>query len=313
MRLREIMRERVVTIGPTELATAAWTRMRRRGIRHLVVTDDGDVVGVLSERDLGGRAGGDLRRGRRVQDLMVSRVVSVEPETTLRRAADLMRTNLIGSLPVVDDGALAGIVTATDVFDALGDDASGTLSQAERQMLRAPASSRSLGGRPIPRSRSGEEASNEPAATRTRASQREKREPFAEHVPRPTKRSAGRTSAPLVPANIRVSGVDLDDAKREYIRRRLGMKLGKFAADIERVTVRVADENGPRGGVDTTCRIKVVLSGLPSVTVETRGASLEDTINRALGGAERAVRRNVQRRRTKPLKAVPRKRATPTA
>jgi len=119
MRLREIMRERVVTIGPTELATAAWTRMRRRGIRHLVVTDDGDVVGVLSERDLGGRAGGDLRRGRRVQDLMVSRVVSVEPETTLRRAADLMRTNLIGSLPVVDDGALAGIVTATDVFDAL--------------------------------------------------------------------------------------------------------------------------------------------------------------------------------------------------
>jgi hypothetical protein len=116
-----------------------------------------------------------------------------------------------------------------------------------------------------------------------------------------------------VPANIRVSGIALDDAQRVYIRRRLGMKLGKFAADIERVTVRVADVNGPRGGVDTTCRIKVVLSGLPSVAVETKGASLEDTINRALGGAERAVRRNVQRRRTKPLKAVTRKRATPTA
>src|SRR6476469_9361262 len=190
MRLREIMRERVVTIGPTEPATAAWTRMRRRGIRHLVVTDDGDVVGVLSERDLGGRAGGDLRRGRRVQDLMVSRVVSVEPGTTLRQAADLMRTNLIGSLPVVDEGTLAGIVTATDVFDALGDDARGTLSQAERQMLRAPTSSKSLGGRPIPRSRSGKEASNEPAATRRRASQLEKREPFADRVPRPAKRSA---------------------------------------------------------------------------------------------------------------------------
>jgi CBS domain-containing protein len=307
MQLRDIMRERVVTIGPTELATSAWTRMRRRGIRHLVVTDDGAVVGVLSERDLGGRAGGDLRRGRQVQDFMTPRVVSVEPETTLRRAADLMRTNLIGSLPVVDDGELAGIVTATDVFDALGDDARGTLSQAERQMLRTPASSTSLGGRPVSRSRSGPK---ERAAARTRTPQHEKREPFTDRVPRPVKRTAGRTCAPLVPANIRVSGVTLDDAAREYIRRRLGMKLGKFAENIERVTVRVEDVNGPRGGVDTTCRIKVVLSRFPSVTVEAKGDSLEDTINRALGAAERAVRRSVQRRRTKPLKSVTRKRAT---
>lgn len=182
-----------------------------------------------------------------------------------------MRTNLIGSLPVAD-GELAGIDTATDVSDALGDDAPAPLSQGERQ--------------------------------------REKREPFTDRVPRQTKRSAGRTSAPLVPANIRVAGVTLDDDERTYIRRRLGMKLGKFADDIERVTVRVEDVNGPRGGVDTSCRIKVVLSGLPSVTVETRGVTLADTVNRALAGAERAVRRNVQRRRTKPLKTVPRKRAT---
>jgi CBS domain-containing protein len=311
MQLREIMRERVVTIGPTELATSAWTRMRRRGIRHLVVTDDGEVVGVLSERDLGGRSGGDLREGRRVQDLMTPRVVSVEPETTLRRAADLMRTNLIGSLPVVDDGELTGIVTATDVFDALGDEARGALSQPEREMLRAPASSKALGGRPVPRSRARTPADG--TRPPLRPSRSEKREAFTDRVPRPVKRSAGRTSAPLVPANIRVAGVTLDDDDRTYIRRRLGMKLGKFADNIERVTVRVEDVNGPRGGVDTSCRIKVVLSGLPSVTVETRGDSLEDTVNRALAGAERAVRRNVQRRRTKPLKTVPRKRATRSA
>jgi CBS domain-containing protein len=305
------MRERVVTIRPTELATDAWTRMRRRGIRHLVVTDDGEVVGVLSERDLGGRAGGDLRRGRRVQDLMTPRVVSVEPETTLSRAADVMRTNLIGSLPVVEDGRLAGIVTATDVFDALGDDAAGPLSHAERQMLRAPATSKALGGRPVPRSRS--RTSAEPARARTRAPQHEKREPFTDRVARPVKRSAGRTNAPMVPANIRVSGVTLEDEDREYIRRRLGMKLGKFAPSIERVTLRVEDVNGTRGGVDTTCRIKVVLSRLPSVTVETRGDSLADTVNRALGAAERAVRRTLQRKRTKPLKSVARKRATPAA
>src|SRR5690606_24594543 len=53
MQLRDIMRTRVVTIDPDETASSAWTRMRRRGIRHLVVTDGTDVVGIISERDLG--------------------------------------------------------------------------------------------------------------------------------------------------------------------------------------------------------------------------------------------------------------------
>jgi len=296
------MNHRVVTIGPEELATAAWQRMRRRGIRHLVVTDGDGIVGVLSERDLGGRDGERLRKGRRVRDLMTPQVVSARPETTLRNAADLMRARLIGSLPVVDDDQLVGIVTATDVFDALGRDAIGPLSQAERQMLRAPTSSKTLGGRPVARTRNAKPA---PARrTRRRPPQTEKRTPFAERVPRPVKRVAGRTAAPLVPATIRVAGVDLEPDDREYIRKRLGMKLGKFATLIERVSVRVEDVNGPRGGVDKACRIKVVLSGFPSVVVENQAASLHDAINRALASAERAVRRAVGRRRAKPMRAT---------
>ena len=60
MRLKEIMRERVVTIGPTELATAAWTRMRRRGIRHLVVTDDGEGADEVRPHEVGRSAKGRL-------------------------------------------------------------------------------------------------------------------------------------------------------------------------------------------------------------------------------------------------------------
>lgn len=75
------------------------------------------------------------------------------------------------------------------------------------------------------------------------------------------------------------------------------MKLGKFAPTVERVSVRVEDVNGPRGGVDRECRVKVVLSGVPSVVLVARDASLAAAIDRALGGAERAVRRAVQRRR----------------
>ena len=300
MQLREIMNERVVTIEPTEAASTAWTRMRRRGIRHLVVMDDRRPVGVLSERDLGGRTGARTRRGRRVQDLMTPRVVSVEPETTVRRAAELMRERLIGSLPVVEGDQLVGLVTATDVFEALDHEDTGPLSGAEREMLRAPTSSKRLGGRPVVRSRS--RGRGEMARQRARASQHEKREPFADRVARPLKREAGTTTAPEVPANIRVAGVELDEDDRTYIRRRLGMKLGKFATSIERVTVRVRDVNGPRGGVDQACRIKVVLSGLPSVVVDHRAASLKAAISGALAGVERSVRRSLQRRRMKPVR-----------
>lgn len=302
MELREIMRTKVVTVAPDESATAAWTRMRRRGIRHLVVMNDGQLAGVLSERDLGGRTGAERRKGRRVRDLMTPTVMSVSPDTTLEEAADLMRARLIGSLPIMEEDRLAGLVTATDVFESLGQEAVSRMSRAERELLRAPASSKSLGGRPIARSRPKPER----ASRRTRAPQDLKKEPFADRVPRPQKRVAGRTPAPLVPANIRMSGVALDDATQDGIRKRLGRKLGKFARAIERVSVRVEDVNGPRGGVDREARIKVVLSGLPSVVVRQQAETLDPAINGAVASAERAVRRAVQRRRTEPRKRAAR-------
>ena len=80
------------------------------------------------------------------------------------------------------------------------------------------------------------------------------------------------------------------------------MKLGKFATSIERISVRVTDMNGPRGGVDQVCSVKVVLSGLPSVVIERRHAALHAAFDDALHAMERAVRRSVRRRRMKPLR-----------
>jgi hypothetical protein len=80
------------------------------------------------------------------------------------------------------------------------------------------------------------------------------------------------------------------------------MKLGKFATSIGRISVRVEDVNGPRGGIDQVCRIKVLLIGLPPVVFQGRDASLVAAIDGALTGSERAVRRSVQRRRMKPIR-----------
>jgi CBS domain-containing protein/ribosome-associated translation inhibitor RaiA len=301
MQLSDIMDTRVVTIGPDETADAAWTRMRRRGIRHLVVMDGPQLAGVVSERDLGGRTGVAVRQGSTVRKLMTGSVATARPDTMLGDAADQMREQLIGSLPVMVEDRLVGIVTATDVFDALGREAVRQLSRVERRLLRTPTTSMRLGGRldGRPASRS-ERAMREEAG----AAASPKRAPFAESVAKPVKRTAGRTKAPQTPANIRVTGLSLDDDDRTYIRRRLGDKLGKYADHIERVTVRVRDVNGPRGGVDQECRIKVVLSGLPSVVVEHNAASLKPAVTGALTSVERAVRRAVERRRTRPRRGA---------
>lgn len=72
--------------------------------------------------------------------------------------------------------------------------------------------------------------------------------------------------------------------------------------------MRVLDVNGPRGGTDRLCRVKLVLTGLPGVLCESRAAFLEDAPNEALAGAGRIVRGNIERRHAVPLKEPVRRR-----
>ena len=111
---------------------------------------------------------------------------------------------------------------------------------------------------------------------------------------------AGGRALPI-PAHVRVAGVTLSHDDTNDIRRKLGMRLEKFARSIERVTVRARDANGPRGGTDQECTVKVVLKGLPSVIVRRRHAALHVAFDEALHAVEQAVRRRVRRRRMKPL------------
>ena len=53
-------------------------------------------------------------------------------------------------------------------------------------------------------------------------------------IPRPVKRESGRTDPLRTAAHVRLIGVDLDDDEQAYVRRQLGMKLGKVATSIER-------------------------------------------------------------------------------
>ncbi len=120
MRLQDVMSTKVKTIKPVASADAAWERMKNADIHHLVVVDNGDVMGVISQRDLGGARGAALRRGKTVDDLMSGQVLSAKPTDTLRQAANKLRGYGVGCLPIMQDGKLKGIITVTDLLELIG-------------------------------------------------------------------------------------------------------------------------------------------------------------------------------------------------
>jgi acetoin utilization protein AcuB len=77
-------------------------------------------VGVLSARDAGGRNGAAIRAHSSVADLMTHSVVTVSPDETIRKVANLMRGRTIGCVPVVQGQRLQGIVTVSDLLALLG-------------------------------------------------------------------------------------------------------------------------------------------------------------------------------------------------
>lgn len=145
------------------------------------------------------------------------------------------------------------------------------------------------------------------------AIRRGKRAAFGASTPRRAKTAAGRTVVARTPLNVRTSGVDLDDGMRDRVRSRLGVKLGKYAERIERVSVRFADEQRSRGASETTCTVKVVLSGLESVVFQARAADAPRAMSLAAPGIERAVRQALGREgggRRASTTSTPRKKKT---
>jgi CBS domain-containing protein len=131
MRLMDIMETKVDTVSPRASLEAALTRMKTRGIRHLVVTDDDRIVGVLSTRDIGRRPAAMAT----VADVMTPRPVTAAPATTVRQAANLMRGRSLGCLPVVERGRLKGIVTVSDLLTLIGRGAERPMARGVRPVL----------------------------------------------------------------------------------------------------------------------------------------------------------------------------------
>jgi acetoin utilization protein AcuB len=124
--VKDSMTREVVALPPQSTAGEALALCRERRIRHLPVLEDDRLVGIVSDRDLRSAtpALGDPARAEAlgmilIHEVMAREVVTAHPDDPIEEAANAMRERKIGCLPVVEDDALVGIVTSSDVMEAL--------------------------------------------------------------------------------------------------------------------------------------------------------------------------------------------------
>jgi len=136
--VQDWMTRNLVTLSPEASVAEALSLCRERRIRHIPILEEGQLVGIVSDRDLrdASPALGDPERARalreiRVGDVMTREVITADPQDSIENVAQEMYEHKIESLPVVaeapvaDEGSavaeeeLLGIVTSSDVMRAL--------------------------------------------------------------------------------------------------------------------------------------------------------------------------------------------------
>lgn len=132
MLVRDRMTSPVLTIEPRTPLYEALALIKSRHIRRLPVVKNRRLVGIVTLTDLMRAQPSPanslavweipaLLLKMHVSEIMSKEVVTISPLASIEEAAVLMRQHKIGGLPVVEQGALLGIITESDIFDAFVD------------------------------------------------------------------------------------------------------------------------------------------------------------------------------------------------
>lgn len=132
MKIHAWMKHPVVTVKPHDSVLHARELLEKHRINQLPVAVNGRVVGIVTDRDLRDAFPSVFEvpaRKRRandtdpatvtVEDIMSRKVITLVPQARVEDAARRMRRERIGAIPIVDDERLVGILTRSDVLDAL--------------------------------------------------------------------------------------------------------------------------------------------------------------------------------------------------
>ncbi len=118
MKIKNWMKKDPVTIGRTALLQDADKLMKKHGIRHLPVVEDGELVGFITENDLRQFSFPSMVEDIPIHQVMVLNPLTVNANASIETAAKLIYEFKIGGLPVLDKKRLVGIITASDLLSA---------------------------------------------------------------------------------------------------------------------------------------------------------------------------------------------------
>jgi CBS domain-containing protein len=128
----------VWTIGPDDTVFAAIQEMARKDVGAIVVVENGDPIGIFTERHY---ARDVFLKGRSspttvVKDVMRTGFLYVTPERTVEECMAIMTAERVRHLPVMDDGNLVGLISIGDLVKSIIEDREFVIDQLTNYITR---------------------------------------------------------------------------------------------------------------------------------------------------------------------------------
>jgi CBS domain-containing protein len=127
----------VFSISPDSTLYEALKELADKNVGALLVLESEKMVGIISERDYARKVvlQGKSSRNTTVREVMTPGVIAVGINETIENCMDLMTRNKIRHLPVVKDGAVAGIISIGDIVKAIISEQQATIQDLEQYIV----------------------------------------------------------------------------------------------------------------------------------------------------------------------------------
>ena len=118
--IQDIMTRALITVNRSTTALQVAKMMEQGGIGAILVQDNGNPVGIVTDRDYATRiAANDLPLSTAVENIMSTPLITINHDEPISAAAERMTSKKIRKLAVSENGKIVGIITSTDLVTQL--------------------------------------------------------------------------------------------------------------------------------------------------------------------------------------------------
>jgi signal-transduction protein with cAMP-binding, CBS, and nucleotidyltransferase domain len=114
--VNQVMSKEVLTLDKSTSLQEAAEHMKRLSIGCVIVTENNNPIGIITERDFVTKIAAEGRPlFTEIKEVMSSPLITIDSEETIWEASELMKEKLIHKLPVKENGEITGIITTSDI------------------------------------------------------------------------------------------------------------------------------------------------------------------------------------------------------